>query len=188
MSTEYITTCLRFTVPVRIRATVENYEVQHEDPDANVPIWYTLAFHLGARRLSRINYSPDSARALLKGGILDDPVFIALMADKEPGRERGLLRVALAAAPTTDLQEALLVDAHRSLPEGMALWNLPEDQVGFGLGECWLPAAGEVLEPIPIGEHIAPMLRKFEDSCKPFFDRILFGDPAEEVERLLRSI
>lgn len=36
-----------------------------------------------------------------------------------------------------------MLDADRTLSDGMALWDLPDDLVGFGIGERWLPVSPE---------------------------------------------
>lgn len=80
------------------------------------------------------------------------------------------------------------MEADRTLPETMALWQLPDDQVGLKLGDRWFPASADILEPIPVGPDLDERLRQFEAACKPFFDRVLYGDPSEEVERLLQPL
>ena len=188
MSTKYIDQYLVFSAAVQVTAQVESYHLASRGPEPQVPVGYTLSFHLGARSLSRMDYPHGPALALLDGDILSDPVRLALRAQKNPGREKGLLRVVLAAAPTTSRQEAAILDADRSLAEGMALWDLPDEQIGLSLGDRWFPAGPEMLEPIPVGEDLGERLSDFEAACKPFFDRILYGDPYEEVERLVGSV
>ena len=80
------------------------------------------------------------------------------------------------------------MDADRSLSDTMALWELPEEQIGLSLGDRWFPAGPKMLEPIPVGDDMEERFREFETACKPFFDRILYGDPTEEVERLLHEV
>ena len=188
MSTEYIDQLLVFSAPVQLSVRIESYHLRHDGPGAQMPVVYTLSFRLGERELSRMDYPHGPARVLLDTSVLDDPVRIAMRAQKSPGRERGLLRIVLAAAPTTDIQEAIIMDADHSLPDGMALWDLPEGRVGLSLGDRWLSAGPDVLTPIPIGEDMGARLLEFEGSCKDFFDRILYGDPCEEINRLLSSV
>jgi len=187
MSTEFITQLVTFSAPVQVRAEIESYHLR-DVTGPQTPVGYNLSFFMGERRLSRIDYPHGAARVLLDSGVLDDPMLIALQAQTSPRRDEGLLRIALAAAPTTDEQEAILIDAHRSLPEGMALWELPEDRIGVGLGDLWLPAGPRVFDPVPVGPEHAARFAEFGTACQEFFDRILYGDPTEEVERLLESV
>ncbi|MEX2376142.1 MAG: hypothetical protein WD942_11260 [Dehalococcoidia bacterium] len=187
MSSEYIDQCLVFSDPVHISVEVETYLLGHRGSEPQVPVGYRLAFHLGERFLSSLDYPHGPARFLLDSNVLDDPVLLALRAHTSPGRQEGKLRIVLAAAPTTETQEALIVDADRSLSNGMALWDLPGDQVGLSLGDRWFPAGDDVLAPIPCGPGLTERLHEFEAACWPFFKRILYGNPVEEVQRLLKS-
>jgi len=80
------------------------------------------------------------------------------------------------------------MDADRSLPESMALWELPEDHIGISLGDRWLPAGPRVFDPVPVGPEHTGRFAEFETVCQEFFDRILYGDPTEEVDRFLKSV
>ena len=124
---------------------------------------YAVAIKLNERVISRCDYTLGQGKALVNGHILTEPVRLALLAQKSPGRDRGLLRVALAAAPTTLTQEAEMRDADRSLPEGFSLWTLPYEQVGLPLGEHWFPAGPEVLEPIPLDADLTIALPAFRE-------------------------
>lgn len=187
MSSEFIDSYLVLSVPVHITVGIESYHLQDAGRRAQLPVGYSLEFRMGGRFLSRINYPYGPARALIDGGVLDDPVRLALCAFKSAGREKGLLRVAIAAAPTTVVQEAKILDADRSLPETMALWQLPDDQIGVRLGDRWFPAGPAVFAPVPVGPDMGEQLLQFEAACRPFFNRVLYGDPTEEVERFLRE-
>jgi hypothetical protein len=187
MSTKYITDLVHFSEPVQLRAEIESYFLQRiEEPQT--PLGYKLSFSMGDRWLSQRDYPHGAARVLLDSGVLDDPLTIALRAQTTPGRDKGLLRVVLAAAPTTALQEAIIVDADRSLPETMALWSLPEEQIGISLGDLWFPAGEKVFAPVPAGPDHAERFAEFDAACREVFDRILYGNPAEEVERLLTEV
>lgn len=189
MHEDAITSSLMISDPVTLRAEVESYGFARGRPGELVPVLsYRLAFSMGERRISLHDYPRGPGHALLKGNILDDPVRLALHAQTEPGRERGLLRIALWAAPTTMIQEALLLDADRSLPETMALRPLPDDQVGFPIGERWFPADEELLTPIPVDDDTPQRLLVHTRRLQPYFHQILYGQPSEEVERLLRSV
>jgi hypothetical protein len=44
------------------------------------------------------------------------------------------------------------------------------------------------LEPIPVGPGLEERLEAFDRVCRPFFQRVLFGDPSKEAARVLSSI
>jgi hypothetical protein len=177
MSSEFIDSYLVLSVPVQITVAIESYHLPSAGREGQLPVGYALEVRMGGRFLSRMTYPYRPARVLLEGGVLDDPVRLALRAFKSAGREQGLLRVAMAATPTTAVQEAKILDADRSLPETMALWQLPDDQVGIRLGDRWFPAGPAVLAPVPVGPDMGEQLLEFEAACRPFFDRILVRRP-----------
>ena len=187
-SADHIDQCLVLSRPVELCTEVERYFVEHDGPGLHPILGYGVAIKLGERVISRCDYTLGQGKALVNGQILAEPVQLALLAQRSPGRDRGLLHVALAAATTTLTQEAEMRDADRSLSEGFSLWTMPYEQVRLPLGERWFPAGPELLELIPLDADPTIALPAFVKQCRPFFDRILLGDPSEESRRILESV
>ena len=98
--------------------------------------------------MSNYIYRRRVGEALENGALFSAPVHLILLAQKSRGRDRELLRVALAAGASTPDQEAELFDLAKRYPGEVPLWDLPEDLVGISIGVRWFPAGAEVLEPI----------------------------------------
>lgn len=189
MSTEHIDSTLIISAPLELSLELESFYVENDKPGFHEILGLAISVLAGDRTLSKGDYTYARGHALLESSVFEDPLRVALLAGKSHGAERGMLRVALAGAPTTITQEAELRDIDKRLPDGLALWTLPEDQIGVPLGERWFPAGPRVLRPIPVDSpSFEADLLEFRELCNPFFHRILFGEPTEEAERLLRSI
>ena len=186
MSTEYCNQYLIHSPRVHVRPQREACYLGREASGSRDIGGYAISFHIGPRELSRHEYSYGEGQFVLEGQFFKKPVRIALLACMDPDPEQRVLRIALAATPTTAAQQAELVAADSDLSDG--LWRLPKNRLGFPLGEHWLPAGPDVLQPVPTGpDHIEEM-RAFEIACQPFFDRVLYGEPSVEAARLLDQI
>lgn len=180
--------CIQFSDPVFVRAKIETYGMRYRSGRDYDIVSCRMSFWMGERWLSEFDYPHDAARLLVDGPILQDPVRLAMIAQTWPGREQGRLRIVLAGASTVEIQEAQVLHADRTLPSTLALWPLPDDEVGLRFGDRWFPAAPEVLAPVEEGPDVGSRLDEFGTRLQPFFDRLLYGDPTEEVEALIRSV
>ncbi len=190
---EPIDSMLSFPRPVRLTLREDFVGLADPVPAKGKTIYRAVSVDMsvmmGERVLSTCTYTWEHGRRLLEGPFFLEPVFLGLLAVKSAGRERGLLRVALVAGPTCPEQEAFLMDLDTLGEESLGLWTLPGDHPGLPLGERWFPAGPDVLRPIATDSPtFAGELEEFGNACKLFFDRILYGDPSEEAERLLASI
>ena len=179
---------LILSAPVTLSLRVDHLHIEHNRPGLQPIVGYGTSILMGERVLSTCDYTYGVGAAFEKGTFFADPLRLALLAQQGPGRERGLLRVALAAAPTTPFQEAEALEIQARFSEDFRLWTLPENQVGVPLGEHWLAAGEDVLTPVCDGPDLVDRLSRMEARFKPFFDRILYGDPGQEVKRLLASV
>lgn len=180
--------CIQFSDPVQVRAEIESYGLRHRSGRDYDIVSCEVSFWMGERRLSELEYPYETAKLLVEGPVLDEPVILGLIAQTSPGRSRGKLRIVVTGVPTTEVQEAQILDADRTLTSTLALWFLPDDHVGLRFGDRWFPAGEDVLAPVEHGPDLVARLDEFGDRLQPFFDRILYGNPAQEVDRLIRSL
>lgn len=183
MNSQHVNNCLVFSTPVELTLKPTGFSRKHDGPSRQQVMCVKLDALLGGRVVTARDFRFDQSRALLGSAIFDDPVRLVLAADKRTGRSRSVLRVSILAAPTTPGQEVELLDIERTVPGGLGVWDLPDEQVGLFLGDRWFPAGAAALEPVPVGPALAA------DSPIPARSSAgsFLASLSEEVERLLAA-
>ena len=165
MSGDEITCCEIQSHPVLLKPALKTYHLSGEIAERQHKILgCTLSYQLGSRELVRCPYDREEAYAILGSPIFDDPLRLALQANNSLGREKGLLRVALAAIPTTGEQESWLRSADEALPWGLGLRRMEGGLSGLSLGDLWFPGNPQVLKPIRHGPNFEEELDEFKSN------------------------
>ena len=138
---------------------------------------------LGPRPLCSALCTFEVGDKLERTKLFQRPVELEFRADSDPGRADGLLRIGVIAVPVDEGQFRELC----KICDGSPTFTYDAmGKPGISLGHRWAPVEWPRLEAIPNVSR--ELLERYESLCLGEFDRLFWGNPTEEAERLLRSV